>query len=248
MSTHLMVVADRFTGFAFADQAQTVSGLASEISAGAFDQHPGEILLHEGQGVGDFERAYVQAAIDRRKLTDRIRFAHEAVTPVGRDVVHKHGEHNVLLADLRRTGDDSYVAGIRVHGDNELLLDHQTGEHVQGMVTVEAARQLFLGVFEVGYRHRWPLGNFYIVWNSVRLNFASFLFPLPAEIRCTVRELSVDKPERQLDFELELELRQGGKPVASGEVGFSAFPLSKIHAVERRKAQKALTGALAAKP
>ncbi|MEU4492702.1 AfsA-related hotdog domain-containing protein [Streptomyces sp. NPDC023998] len=246
MSTHVMVVADRFTGFVHSDDVRTISGLTAEINKGVFDDGDGEVLLHEGQGVGSFERTYVQQAIDRRKLTDRIRFTGPEVAPEGRDVVHKHSENNVLLAGLRQLDEARYTADIRVHGDNELLLDHQTGEHVQGMVIVEAVRQLFLGVFERGYRNRWPLSDFYIVWNSVNLTFGNFLFPLPAEIRCTVRELSVDKPDRQLDFELDFELYQSGKLAASGQVGFSGFPRKKIAVLERRKAQKALKGHLEA--
>ncbi|MFD9221539.1 AfsA-related hotdog domain-containing protein [Streptomyces sp. NPDC060064] len=244
MSTHVMVVADRFTGFVHSDDVRTISGLTAEINKGVFDDGQGEVLLHGGQGVGSFERGYLQQAIDRRKLTDRIRFTGEQVEPEGRDVVHKHSENNVLLANLRHVDGARYTADIRVHGDNELLLDHQTGEHVQGMVIVEAVRQLFVGVFECGYRNRWPLSDFYIVWNSMNLTFENFLFPLPAEIRCTVNELSVDKPERQLDFALDVELYQSGKLTASGRVGFSGFPSQKIAVLERRKAQKALKGLL----
>ncbi|MEC3977521.1 AfsA-related hotdog domain-containing protein [Amycolatopsis sp. H20-H5] len=235
----IMVVADRFAGFTHGDRVQTVSGMASQIDKGRFDDAPGDVRLLTGQGVGAFERAYVEAAIARHGLTDRIRFDGEDIEPLGRDVVHKHDVDNVLLARLRRTGAHVYAADIRVHGHNEMLADHQSGEHVQGMVIVEAARQLFLAAFESGYRDRWPLTNFYLVWNSVRLTFDNFLFPVPAQITCTVRELSIDKPDRQLDFELELELVQGGKRVAHGEIGFSAFNNEKIAVMERRKAEKA---------
>ncbi|MGP4110481.1 AfsA-related hotdog domain-containing protein [Streptomyces sp. 4N509B] len=245
MISHLTVVADRFAGFAQLEKVLTVSGLAARINGGFYDEGFDDVLLHEGQGVGAFERAHLQAAIDRRKLTDRMRFTDEAMVPVGRDVVHKHSADNVVLAGLRRVRDHEFAADLRVHGDNELLLDHQTGEHVQGMVLVEAARQFFLGVFEVGYRDRWPLDSFYIVWNSVRLTFQSFLFPIPAEVRGVVREISVDRPDRQLEFELEIRILQNGKLVTSGEVGFSGFPLSKIATIERRKAERALTGMLA---
>ncbi|MEV8117431.1 AfsA-related hotdog domain-containing protein [Streptomyces xiamenensis] len=254
MSTHVMVVADRFSGFAGPGVVRTVSALAADIGAGLYDTENGApesgdadggVRLHEGQGVGRFERAYLQAAIDRRGLAGRIRFADPGLEPVGRDIVHKRSADNVLLAGLRRTGDRTYTAGIRVHGDNELLLDHQTGEHVQGMVIVEAARQLFLGVFEHGYRDRWPLTSFYIVWNSVRLDFAGFLFPLPAQISGTVREISLERPGQQLEFALHTELSQGGRPVAAGEIGFSALPTDRIAAIERRKAARAVSGVLA---
>jgi hypothetical protein len=244
-TTHLVVVADRFQGFVHDDLVCTVSGLLGRIDTGALDARPGEVWLHAGQGIGRFESQHVRAALARRGLSDRIRLVTDDAEPAGRDPVHKHRAENVLLAGLRRTGTDSFAADLRVHGDNELLLDHQTGEHVQGMVIVEAVRQLFLGVFETGYRHRRPLRSYYVVWNSVRLTFDDFLFPLPAELSCVVRELSVDDPER-LVFEVAVELRQGGRSVASGDIGFTGFDTRLIAPVEHRKAVKAVRRHLAA--
>jgi hypothetical protein len=242
-ATRLVVVADRFNGFAQDMHVHTVSGLSAQIGRGELDDV--EVFLLCGQGVGQFERDYVQSAIDRRGLADQIRFVGDGPPPAGRDVVHKNSADNVLLAGLRRSGERRYTADLRMHGNNELLLDHQTGEHVQGMVVVEAARQFFLGVFEIGYRGRWPLRNFYVVWNSVRLSFDSFLFPLPAQITGTVRELSVDQPDRHLDFEVDLALTQADKTVATGIVGFSCFSVEKINLLERRRAARAISHRLA---
>ncbi|HYS40477.1 MAG TPA: AfsA-related hotdog domain-containing protein [Pseudonocardiaceae bacterium] len=243
--THVIVVADRFRGFVDDGRVWTVSGLLGRIESGAFDDITGAVRLHAGQGIGPFEHEHVQAALDRRGVSDRVRLVADDAEPAGRDQVHKHRAENVLLAGLRRTGTQSFAADLRVHGDNELLLDHQTGEHVQGMVIVEAARQMFLGVFETGYRHRWPLRGYYVVWNSVRLSFDGFLFPLPAQLSCVVHELSLDDPQR-LVFEVAVELRQSGKVVASGEIGFTGFDTGLISSVEHRQAVKAVRHELAA--
>lgn len=240
---HLIVVADRFKGFVNDERVRTVSGLITMITSGCLDDMEGELLLHRGQGVGQFEHAYIVAALNRRHLSSRVIFADAEIAVAGRDEVHKNRRENVLLADLRKTGENSFKASLRIHGENELLLDHQTAEHVQGMVMVEATRQMFLGIFEVGYRHRWPLRNYYVVWNSVRLTFENFLFPLPAEVACTVRESNISDVEK-LEFQITVELHQSGRRIACGEIGFTSFEVGRIAPIERRRAVKALESCL----
>lgn len=108
---------------------------------------------------------------------------------------------------------------------------------------VEATRQMFLGIFEIGYRHRWPLRKYYVVWNSVQLTFENFLFPLPAEISCTIQESDVGNGAR-LGFKVSVELHQSGRRIAHGEIGFTSLEVGRIAPVERRKAVKALEACL----
>jgi hypothetical protein len=242
--THLFVVGDRFEGFVHDDRVRTVTKLCSAICCGAFDELNGRVLLHRGQGITAFDVAYVEAALVRRGLQDRARFVGAEQAIASRDVAHKHRPENVLLADLRRSGLQTFRADLRVHAGNELLLDHQTGEHLQGMVVVEAARQMFLAAFELGYRQRWPLHSFCVSWNSMQMTFESFLFPLPAQIVGELREVDVRSPKR-LRFELGFELHQLGRRVAAGEIGFASFEAGRLSAVERRSADKALDAAVA---
>jgi hypothetical protein len=240
---HLIVVADRFNGFVNDERVQTVSGLITMIASGCLDDLDDELRLHRGQGVGQFECAHIVAALNRRRLSPRVTFVDEEIAVAGRDVVHKNRLENVLLADLQKTGEHSFKASLRIHGENELLLDHQTGEHVQGMVAVEAFRQMFLAIFEVGYRHHWPLRNYYVVWNSVQLTFENFLFPLPAEVSCTVREFDVSDVGK-LEFQITVELHQFGRRITCGEIGFTSFEIGRIAPFERRRAAKTLESCL----
>jgi hypothetical protein len=236
---HLIVVADRFSGFRRDDRVKTVSDLCALIASGALDEEPGEVLLHAGQGITAYERRDIEGTLGRRGLEHRVRLVYDDLEPAGRGIVHKHRSENVLLTNLRREGDHDFRAQLCVHGHNELLLDHQTGEHVQGMVIVEAARQMFLAAFEIGYRHRWPLRSYYVVWNSVSLTFENFLFPLPAEVTCTLRGLKIDDPSK-LDYEMHVSIHQFGRRVTGGVIGFTSFDTERISAIERWRARQAL--------
>jgi hypothetical protein len=241
---HVFVVGDRFRGFVHHDRVTTVSELCTAVAAGAYDELQGPLLLHRGQGISPFDREYIEATITRRGLQPRMRFAGSEPTVASRDVTHKHRSENVLLANVRSVEERTFRADLRVHADNELLLDHQTGEHIQGMIVVEAARQMFMAAFEVGYRHRWPLHD-YVVWNSVQLAFESFLFPLPAEVVCQISEVDIEAPQ-SLRFEMSVELHQLRRRVASGTIGFTSFEYAPIAFVERHHAGKALNAAVRA--
>lgn len=247
---HLVVVADRFSGFCQDDRVRTVSGLCAAIASGEFDEVPGELVLHPGQGITPYEQRDIEETVSRRGLDGRLRLTNDNLEPAGRGVVHKHRSENVLLTnlccDVEReldTGHRDFTAQLCLHGHNELLLDHQTGEHVQGLVIVEAARQMFLAAFELGYRHLWPLRSYYVVWNSVNLTFKNFLFPLPAEVSGTLRELSIDDPAK-LEYEMHVEIHQGGCPVVVGEIGFTSFETGRIASIERRRAKQALNACI----
>lgn len=238
-ATHLVVVADRFSNFSSDDRVRTVSGLCSAIAAGQFDDTSDDVLLHPGQGITPHERADIDATLQRRGLEDRVRLQPDDLQPAGRGVVHKHRPENVLLTDVRRVSEHDYDAGLCVHGHNELLLDHQTGYHVQGMVVIEAARQMFLAAFEVGYRHRWPMRSYYVIWNSVQLTFTNFLFPLPARVTCTLSELNIANPNK-LEYGMQVEIHQAGQVVVTGDIAFTSFETKRIASLERRRATAAL--------
>ncbi|MFE2954821.1 AfsA-related hotdog domain-containing protein [Nocardia tengchongensis] len=238
----VLLVADRFRGIAADDRAFTVSGLVAALRGGRWRDAEGPLRVRLGQGVTRHDLDYVEhVAIVHAPAGLRIDGA--VAEPAPRHQVHKYQHSNVLLAGLVRESETAFRADLRIHGDNELLLDHQTGEHVQGIVIVEAVRQLFLGAFELEYGRRWPEQHFYIVWNSIELEFKSFLFPLPATLNATLTPIAIDDPAK-LEFTIEVEVRQLGRAVATTRIGYAALPNERITQIERHKAAKAIAAYL----
>lgn len=50
---------------------------------------------------------------------------------------HKHCSENVLISTPERLEQDEFELELRLHARSELMPDHLTGEHVQGMVLAE---------------------------------------------------------------------------------------------------------------
>ncbi|MCU1612679.1 MAG: A-factor biosynthesis repeat protein [Frankiales bacterium] len=236
----LCLIGDRFAGFAEArNQALTVSQFVAGLRSGAYDQCTLPLVLVCGQGVTDYERSRVGHELQRRTLPVPVTLENGAEELCVHAEVHKYREPNVLIAGLHRVDDTTFRASLRLHNDNELLLDHQTGQHVQGIVVMEAARQMFLAVSERYYVSLWPKRDFYYVIHSMNTNYRSFLFPLPTAIEYRVAEAKLNNP-RRLGFKCDMDLLQAGTVAASTHVSFTALDPALIKSKEDSMARRAL--------
>lgn len=238
-ATSRLVVGDRFRDFAEAVGSDTFSGLVRALDAGDLDSVEGPVRVVTGQGIGDAEISYLQDAIERRRLTGRVELVHTDEALARRQELHKAREDNVLVAGLTQVDDVTYEARLRLHDHNELLVDVQDRVHVQGMVVVEAARQMFLAVIERFVASRWPQQRYYIVLNSMNTTFSNFLFPVAATLRLTVDESDLSDPAR-LPVRTTVVVEQAGRPAASVVVDAAAFAPGLLEDRELRRAKSAL--------
>ncbi|MGC4979317.1 MULTISPECIES: AfsA-related hotdog domain-containing protein [unclassified Streptomyces] len=242
-ATSRLVVGDRFRDFAEAVGAETFSGLARSLDAGDLDALQGPVRVVTGQGVGEFEISYLRDAITRRQLDEHIVLVHSTGEPARRQELHKAREDNVLVAGLTQIDDSTYEAQLRLHDHNELLVDVQDRVHVQGMVAVEAARQMFLAVIERYFTARWPQQRYYIVLNSMNTTFSNFLFPVGATLRLTLDESDLSEPSR-LTIRTTVEVEQAGRVAAGVTIDAAAFAPGLLEDKELRRAKSAVASAV----
>jgi hypothetical protein len=119
---------------------------------------------------------------EAEKVHDQIDHSHQRF-------VHKHGRQNVLISKPERVTDTLYTAWLSIQDENELLLDHMTGQHIQGMVLTESARQMMLSVTENFYLEKEERGNRYFVLNRVNSEYINFTFPLDVRIDFVIQSL-----------------------------------------------------------
>ena len=232
------VVGDRFAGMASVPGVHTLSQLVGDLGRGG----PVPRSIVAGQGLARYEFEYLQAAVARRN--EDLRVQDPPTERVARSLVYKHHEQNVLLADLTRTAERSFSANLRIHGDNELLLDHQTGQHVQGIIVAETVRQMFIAVFEFEHGVRHPDRRYYVVWNSINLTFDTFLFPLPAVITCEILDQDVADVTR-MSFRVAMTIEQMGRTAAHAEIEFASIDDDKVKRSELRKATSTVEALIA---
>ncbi|MEV0280507.1 AfsA-related hotdog domain-containing protein [Streptomyces sp. NPDC050610] len=244
-TTTLFIVGDRFDAFADQTSAVTVSEFIDRLRTGVYrgTADSGALVLAEGQGVTAYDWDRVQEELTRCGSPERTVIER---SPRGRPgnhtETHKHRESNVLLAGLTRHSEKAFRASLRLHNDQEMQLDHQAS-HVQGMVVLEAARQMYVAVCERYYTCRWPEHRYSHVFDRLETSFRNFLFPLEATIDCEVLQADLSDPEL-LVFDIEVKFGQAALHAATVRMIGTALPSAVMAHKERRGAARAVRHAL----
>lgn len=233
---NIVVVGDQFHQFADGKNAMTVSQFQ------ALSRLPdccltGPLRLTLGQGARQDEVARIIAANGFAKKLDLSDLQRVEARAPGTHS-HKCQPHNTVIGPPQRLGDSRYCCGLLVDERCELMGDHQTGQHIQGMILVEAFRQSFLAVSEEFY----PLegaNKTYFVINTLDTTFSSFVFPLPAEVRIDVTECDA-RPHR-IRLKMQMAMLQGGVDCAACTAAFTIYPEHVIAEKERQLAEQAIS-------
>ena len=151
---------------------------------------------------------------------------------------HKQLNENILIGTSKAIEkSNKYVMSMVIDERCELMADHQTGQHIQGMLLVEASRQAFIAVTE-----EWIYGDDisrYYVINDMAINFSNFMFPLPALISFEFIEKDIN--ERRGRFKGIIQVTQNKTICATMDVSFTVYPSEFIYEKEKSLAELAVT-------
>lgn len=233
-----IIVADKFADFAVNDRTITLSQLKAFLS---LPNHllPARARLVLGQGVSDDERAsiatMVEASDDHRARwdIDTLRSHRDRAAAT---LSHKKKACNTLIGPPDPIGEDTFRLDLCIDQNCELMEDHQTGQHVQGMILVEAARQAFLAVTEEFFLKDANRKSYFVI-NEMSTSFLGFVFPLAAhmEYRIVLKDIN----ERRQRFNVEIDLIQVGEVRARTTFAFTAYPDEVISQKEATLAMEA---------
>ena len=147
----LIVVGEKFTDFARRHQnVLTVNEFERFVWSGEL-AGVDKIVIGQGVQLDDISRT---VCIIRQHYPDKIRQIvnlQDLYYQNNRDhqrLVHKRKKENILITSPEKRDEDSYCARLILQDASELLCDHQTGQHIQGMVLIEAARQTIIATSE----------------------------------------------------------------------------------------------------
>ncbi|KGK12024.1 hypothetical protein EA26_12155 [Vibrio navarrensis] len=149
------------------------------------------------------------------KVHDQVDHSHQCS-------VHKHNRQNVLISKPARVTDTLYTAWLSIQDENELLQDHMTGQHIQGMVLTESARQMMLSVTENFYLAEEERGNRYFVLNRVNSEYINFTFPLDVRIDFVIHSLNKNK-RGVIKAKSKAILYQGATHLAEIDIDYSVY-------------------------
>ncbi|QUG77483.1 hypothetical protein GKQ23_21885 [Erwinia sp. E602] len=240
----VFIVGDKFSEFSNEKDVLTISQLEllTQIPAKIIDNEHEFIV---GQGVRD---DYARKVLNNHKRNqihnNKLDLASlDKLASTSKNAhTHKKLKHNVLIGSAEKVGDTLYTLPLLIDERCELMADHQTGQHIQGMLLVEACRQTFIAVTEEFFFN--GDNNKYYVINGMAVDFSNFLFPLPAQIHYDI--VDQDVRQRRARFKAQIRVTQQQTLCATMEVSFTVYPSEVISNKEHELAIQAAFSALAA--
>ncbi|MDD7911077.1 AfsA-related hotdog domain-containing protein [Pseudovibrio exalbescens] len=227
-----LIVGNRLTDFAEATGAITAQAAIERLAQKSVE---GGFVI--GQGVRD-EDARVIRVLGQATGVDVHVFEEDGLR-AGRSVCHKHDPVNELISMPRKVEENVFEADMLMDDRNEIMSDHLTGLHLQGMLLIEATRQMFIAVGETQYSHLGVPKGGYVVFNRLDTRFEQFAFPIPTVIRQSVTNIEQPRSDRT-SFSAHIELFQEQGRVASTYVEYTIFEAASLKPKEEKLACKAV--------
>lgn len=240
MKNTVFMVGDKFSNFGALDGAMTVSRLISLFDGDAPEQElPARIIV--GQGVSEGWLNYLKRRAEARDFPVEFVENKPISMRTGRRFSHKWQRNNVLITDPDIIGPNHYRMVLSIDDDCEIMSDHTTGYHIQGMVLTEAARQAFLAVTE------WFLlpsdAKYYFVINTFNVSYMRFAFPVHIDVDLLLSEIDRSRDDR-LAAKVLIRFRQQGETVCEAEIEYTAILEQRLSGKEKQMAEMALQQAL----
>jgi len=236
----LIVVGDKFNCFGSIPGAITASKLA-RIMEGYDTQTPMPKVVVFGQGLSESWIEFFKSTNAENKLN--IIFVEDKTSPIraGRSQAHKVNRKNVLISSPLEMDENKYSMQLRLDDDCEIMADHTTGHHIQGMVLIEAARQSFLAVTEKFYLSKDK--SYYFVINNMDVSYKKFAFPIETKINFDIKSKKSIKDER-FSATADVDFIQNGESICTVSVKYTAILNENLSEKERGMAEESLKSLL----
>lgn len=242
----VLVVGDKFSAYVQGKEAMTFSNLRGLLSLSIpLMPRQGPTVLVPGQGLSDEQVQTLLEEAAHSPNLEQFDFSlwHGLPRRAPSTLTHKYRPENTLISTPVRRAADRYSMHLLIDENCELMQDHQSGQHVQGMILIEAARQGMLAVVEQDFLPDNDI-DYAFVLNDMAVQYNNFAFPVAGTIECRILEQQTDNP-RRLSFRTEATVHQCGMAVSSLSFAFSAMDKARIGKREATMAVKAQRAHLA---
>lgn len=244
----VFIVGDAFELFSANEGVTTFSNLIKDIADNNFSNICNKIFA-PGQGVHREQQEYLIELFEKQSVFERLnsQLLHIAPDKAGSQETHKRKSKNIMISQVRAIHDSLFEADLVLDDRDELLDDHITGQHLPGMVLIEAARQIAYVVTEQFFME--PAGRMqrYFVLHELNTTFQSFAFPVDVTIRCKILDKKLENPAK-LFFAVLINFLQADRCVAEVKTTFTVSDNDRLTSFEgtlaRRVIQRARTSVL----
>jgi hypothetical protein len=237
----ILIVSDKFHEFANRDNVLTKSELYNLIdSDNIIFPKLSKTLLIPGQGFSESEISDILSLglISKNGRNFDFSLWHKIPKRASNTLTHKHNIENILISEPKRISSYEFDMDLLINENCEMMHDHQTGLHLQGMLLIEAARQAYLATMEKFYLQDQDHKN-YFIFNALNIEYNKFSFPLPSTIRLTNEKTDFSSKKKQ-HTKSRIEILQCGQISASINMDVTIMPDKRVSNMENLFANKFL--------
>ncbi|GAB6263548.1 hypothetical protein L4174_023325 [Photobacterium sp. CCB-ST2H9] len=236
INTLFTIVGDKLTNYNAFPQCITYSEMIEFIDKGNFLDSYYQI----GQGLSEESISFLIAKFERHGGSHLLVNGRDKLfSYASRKETHKYKKENILITSPERVDEYHYHLNLVMDERGELLQDHLTGYHIQGMVLIEAARQAFLAVTEkFFYSDELPSSHYFVI-NSMNTSYQAFVFAVDTEIKYSIIE-HANKPGRDF-YSVKIEFFQNETVCTTVDVEFTVFESARLEQKEFQLAQNAIS-------
>lgn len=165
------IIGDKFYEFSKSDHVISFSEFFKKMEQDSLINN--KQVYYFGQGLSDYEKSVVRLCCEKKNIPifNGGQSAESALT-------HKLKQENIMITEPSRIGNNNYQCYLVINDDCAEMSDHVTGRHIQGMVLIEAARQMMLAVSEKYVLEKEGQGKAYCILNNIITRFKQFVFPI----------------------------------------------------------------------
>jgi|GEM_PF-1524326 len=177
---NIAVVGDVFGSVANQKNILTYTDAVSSLLNGTIKQ--GHLSIE--QGVSEEKVDAIKNSIQKLGLENSITIKSyfDNLKRCQNQLTHKVKSFNTLISEPLMQPDSSYKSNLMIDERCAELSDHVTGLHIQGMLLIEAARQMTTATIEKYFIDQANKPNIKIVMNDFQSNFYHYAFPFNVEL------------------------------------------------------------------
>lgn len=236
----LLVVSDKFNNFTTRKDVITKSDLYGLLaSKNIVLAQQNKTRLIPGQGFSEEDIKYILHLSKTSKNASFFDFSlwHEIPKRASPSITHKHHSENTLISEPKKISENEFSMHILIDENCEMMRDHQTGLHVQGMLLLEASRQGYLAIFEKFLSENQY--KKYFIFNNLHIDYNRFTFPIPAELLVSIREADLSNAKKQHAI-MDMTIVQCGNTSASCSLDMSIMASQRVSLMEEKLATQSL--------
>ena len=223
----IYVVGDKFQAFSKNPNVMSISALEKRITElNSTDLFDCIYKIYIGQGI-DFNRvALLRKSISAQNLEKIYQVKMADHFKASQLTTHKYKLENIMISDPEQCEAGKFSSILMLDDNCAEMSDHVTGQHLQGMVLIEAARQMTLAVTEKFYLNKDVRTKMSFVTDSLSTSFKSYLFPLEVELVCSINHITGHHNNKK--FIATLNFIQNGKICTEVKYNFTVFTLGFV--------------------